>query len=322
MEQKLRNQFTSIIILLCLSITISHCKSSKKGERTYTQVKAIQSNLLITVRSSGVVSPMNRLEIKPPVGGRIEKVLIAEGDFVKKGNILAWMSSTERAALLDAARARGDNAMKEWEDVYKPTPVMAPLHGMVIANNIKPGQTVTQQDVLVVLSDALIVKAKVDETDISTISKKQKAMITIDSFPGQKIISHVRHIAYEAVTENSVTMYEVEIEPDNRPEFLRSGMSATIDFVVIEKDEVTLVPENAVYKNDEGQDYVLFFTGEGNKPRKVPIKVGLTHDAKTEVLEGVLPDDILLLVSQDTKKKKEKTSDNPFNPLPIKGKRR
>jgi membrane fusion protein, macrolide-specific efflux system len=194
---------------------------------------------------------------------------------------------------------------------------------MVIANNIKPGQTVTQQEVLVVLSDQLIIRAKVDETDISHIAKKQKVIVTIDSFPNTKINAVVKHIAFEAITENSVTMYEIEIEPLERPDFLRSGMSATVDFVLVEKNKVTMIPENAVYKKNEEENYILLYNGEETKPKKVNIKIGLSHDAKTEVLEGVQPGDILLIQTEKSNKAKKEKASNPFAPsFPSKGRRK
>ena len=67
------------------------------------------------------------MEIKPPIAGRIEKLLVDEGDDVTSGQILGWMSSTDRAAILDAARAQGPEESKRWEDAYKPTPIVAPL---------------------------------------------------------------------------------------------------------------------------------------------------------------------------------------------------
>ena len=60
------------------------------------------------VSTTGTVLPKNRLEIKPPVPGRIESISVSEGQDVKTGQLLAWMSSTERAALLDAARGQGE----------------------------------------------------------------------------------------------------------------------------------------------------------------------------------------------------------------------
>src|SRR4051794_37657463 len=84
-----------------------------------------KGEMKITILSTGVVQPENRVDIKPPIAGRVEKVLVNEGDVVKKGQVIAWMSSTERAALLDAASARGEDELKQWEEMYKPTPILA-----------------------------------------------------------------------------------------------------------------------------------------------------------------------------------------------------
>ena len=38
------------------------------------------------------------------------------------------MSSTERATLLDAAQAKGLSELEKWEDIYRPTPIIAPIN--------------------------------------------------------------------------------------------------------------------------------------------------------------------------------------------------
>src|SRR6185436_13241208 len=101
------------------------------------------------------------------------------GDWVKKGQILAWLSSSERAALLDAARARGPEEVKKWEELYKPTPMLAPIAGTLIARNFEPGQGVNASDGVLVLSDRLIVRANVDETDIAQLRVGQAARLTL-----------------------------------------------------------------------------------------------------------------------------------------------
>ena len=63
------------------------------------KVKAARGDLRVTISSTGEVKPQNRVEIKPPVTGRVEEVLVKEGQTVTQGEVLAWMSSTERAAL-------------------------------------------------------------------------------------------------------------------------------------------------------------------------------------------------------------------------------
>lgn len=82
-------------------------KKRSKLEIAYKDFVIENGNLEVTILATGTVQPENRLEIKPPVPGRIEEVLVKEGQVVKRGDVLAWMSSTERAALLDAARSQG-----------------------------------------------------------------------------------------------------------------------------------------------------------------------------------------------------------------------
>src|SRR5262249_40126931 len=144
------------------------------------------------------IQPQNRLEIKPPIGGRIEKILVEEGHIVKTGDILAIMSSTDRAALLDAARMQGAEALKSWDDVYKATPLLAPIDGEVIVKSVNPGQTVTPTDDVVVLSDRLIVQAQVDETDIGKVKLGQAAAISLDAYPKIHVRGTVDHIYYES----------------------------------------------------------------------------------------------------------------------------
>ena len=110
---------------------------------TFRLTKVSRSDLKMKILSTGVVAAENRLDLKPPVAGRIEKVLVEEGRKVRKGQILAWMSSTERAALIDTAISKGPAETKYWEDSYKMTPILAPSRGLIILKSADAGQTVT-----------------------------------------------------------------------------------------------------------------------------------------------------------------------------------
>ena len=61
---------------------------------TYQEHTVSKGNIDIKVLATGVVQPRNRIEIKPPVAGRVEEALAKEGQVVKKGEIIAWMSSS------------------------------------------------------------------------------------------------------------------------------------------------------------------------------------------------------------------------------------
>src|SRR5262249_53194260 len=145
-------------------------------------------------------------------------------------------------ALLDAARLQGGaDSLKEWEDVYKPTALIAPIDGEVIVKAVNPGQTVTPTDDVIVLSDRLIVQAQVDETDIGKVKIGQTVDITLDAYPDIQLTATVNHIYYESKIVNNVTMYAVDLLPDHIPDVFRSGMSANVQIIQAQKDHVLLV---------------------------------------------------------------------------------
>jgi len=160
---------------------------NRAPEKSFEEIRAIRGSISSAVSTTGVVEPKNRLKIQSSIGGRVEAILVAEGQYVKKGEVLALISSTERAALLDAARVQGKSEEAYWKRVYKETSIIAPLDGQVIVRSIDPGQAVTTSDSLFVLSDHLIVKAYVDETDIGRVKVGQNAVIGLDAYPDNLI---------------------------------------------------------------------------------------------------------------------------------------
>ncbi|ABZ95399.1 Conserved hypothetical protein [Leptospira biflexa serovar Patoc strain 'Patoc 1 (Ames)'] len=300
--------FTFVFFLSAVLYYLIGFKKSKE-EYKIESTTVTRGDLLLTVRATGTAIPKNRLEIKPPIAGRVEFILVAEGNLVGKGKILAWISSTERAALLDAARAKGTEELKKWEDFYKPTPVISPLRGLVIVSNISPGQTVTQQDILFVLSDTLMVQAKVDETDLSKIKIGQNANILVDSFSNESIRAKVKHIGYEAVIENNVTMYNVDLELNLIPSYLRSGMSITVDFIISEEKDVLLV-SNDFIKRKNGKGIVLIKNKETLEETNV--EIGDSDDQNTAVISGLVEGDFVYRKKKIQENKKN-TSGGPFS---------
>lgn len=289
-------------------------KMSHKAPKEVTQeISPVIGSIQATITSTATVQPQNRLEIKPPINGRIEKILIKEGDDVKASQVLVLMSSTERAALLDAAKSQGPDAIKYWEDVYKPTPLLSPIDAEVIVSKDYPGQTITTADPVVVLSDHLIVQAQVDETDIGKIKLGQDANISLDAYPQIKITGKVDHIYYESLIVNNVTIYQVDILPDKTPEIFRSGMSATVNIVVEAKDNVLMLPAGAIKRGKEGS-YVLLSQGLGRSPVERKVELGISDEKNVEIVSGLTAEEKVLMVVQKYKASSGAASTNPFMP--------
>ncbi|AOS84396.1 RND transporter [Chlorobaculum limnaeum] len=273
------------------------------------------------VSTTATIKPQNRLEIKSPVGGRIDRILVNEGEVVKKGQVLALISSTERAALLDAATQKGQSEIDYWNKVYNQTALISPIDGQVIVSSLNPGQTITTSDAVLVLSDRLIVQADVDETDIGSVKVGQKARISLDAYPEISVEGVVDHIYYESTLVNNVNIYHVDILPLTVPEVFRSGMSANIDIVVNEKENVLTLPLAAV-RSQNGRSFVLMRAAAPDSVRKVPVQLGLQDDSNVEIESGLSASDVVVVREKAFVLPKNNEGSNPFLPSPQRDKQK
>jgi len=316
MKNKRKSKFLIIILLVLIVVGLFlflRFRLKPGSGETMQENNPSLGYIETVISTTGTVYPKNRLEIKPPVAGRIESVLVKEGEPVKTGQILAWMSSTERAALLDAAQGQGEEKLKYWQEAYKPIALLAPINGQVIVATTQPGQTVTTSEAVVVLSDQLIIRAQVDETDIGRIKLGQKAAISLDAYPDKSIAAKVDHIYYESETSNNVTIYKVDLIPDEVPVFFRSGMNATVNFKVEIREDALLVSVSAVRK-ENGETYV-FLKQEGSPvPLKRVVKLGITDDKNYEVLSGLTAQDTMIVTRKEYILPTASTGSNPFMP--------
>jgi macrolide-specific efflux system membrane fusion protein len=277
---------------------------------SYKEHQVTKGDLEVTILATGTVQPENRLEIKPPVAGRIDKVVVEEGQKVYKGQTLAWMSSTERAAMIDSARSQGAAELQRWEQLYKPTPIIAPLAGMIISKNVESGQTFSTNDAVLVMSNRLTVKAQLDETDLAQIKIGQTCEVLLDSYPNDTINAKVDRIAYEAKTVNNVTTYLVDVLPQNAPDFMRSGMTANVTFHVNRKVDVVIIPTEFV-RYETGKPTILV-KRENEEPVEKDVKLGASDGKQSEVLKGVELGETILFKNLGPKGAK---ASSPFSPF-------
>lgn len=268
-----------------------HLASSALESKTYETVTVKRSTIRKVVLSTGTVQPENKLLIKPPIDGRAEEVLVAIGDKVKQGEVLAWMSSSERAALLDVARTKGPKELARWEDFYKPAALVAPLDGTIIDKSVVPGQVMTASDTAFTMSDHLVVAANLDETDLAKTMLGQKVEMLLDAYPSQPFTGKVERIAYTSTTVSNVTTFEVDILPDQVPDFMRNGMTADLTFVMDDKENVLVIPLLAVARR--GTQATVLIPGEPAETRKVTL--GIQDGKQVEIISGLNEGDSVLV---------------------------
>ncbi len=268
-------------------------KKEAKRIAELSPVRPLRGVLVTKTQATGNVEPENRVLVTPSVSGRAEQVLFKEGQMVAKGQVLAWVSSSERTALLDSLKMQGASTPAEKkmvEEAYNLTPVVAPIAGMVVKRAVEPGQSVSPAKELAVISDRLIVKTCVDETDIGEVREGQQADFYLDAFPKDKHEGKVLAISHESTLKDGIIVYEVKVLPGGRIPELRSGMTADVLVITGSKPGVMTIPRKAV-KYKDGDALVSVKAAAGGKLTEKKIIVGSTNESTIEVVSGLADTD-------------------------------
>jgi len=103
----------AVLILLLVCGGVGLVRNRSHNEESPPLVTARQGRLLVKVSETGTVEPLQQVEVKSKVGGRIKRLYVDEGDWIEAGQIVAELEVPElerqaeqTRAQLDAAKAR------------------------------------------------------------------------------------------------------------------------------------------------------------------------------------------------------------------------
>jgi len=302
-----------IAVLLAGGGWYAYKKQAGSKQPRYRSVQAEVQDLSEVVDTTGVIAPENRVEIQPSASGRIEEILADEGETIKAGEVLALMSSSDRVAILDAARAAGDDQYNQWKETYKPIKIISPISGTLILRNVVEGQTVNSGDVLFAISDKLLVAASLDESDVGRVKPGQKATIVLDAYPDKVVRGTVFKILDEGTIKSNVVTYTVKIRPESVPSFFRSQMTANIKIAISSRKNILLLPAAAVTTNPQGETAVIKELKDG-QPVYSKVETGQNEGDQVEILSGLEAGEKVYYLAKSYSAQVDTAGKNPLMP--------
>jgi HlyD family secretion protein len=132
------------------------------------------------------------------------------------------------------------------------TVIRSPVDGMVISRNVDVGQTVAaslQAPTLFTIANDLTkmeVHTNVDEADIGNIWEGQDVSFTVDAHPNRRFRGKVHQVRNAATIVQNVVTYNAVVRIDNKELLLKPGMTANVQFLVSEKEDVLTIPNIAL----------------------------------------------------------------------------
>ncbi len=291
------------LISICVALT-AYLSSSMVTPPQYVSVLVKRGRIQPEFIATGTVEPEHRLDVKASLEGRLDQVLVRPGDRVQKGQTLAWMSSSERAVILDSARSQGASEYEKWKDIYRPTPILASSSGLVLTRRVEPGQTVASGEILLTLADRLVVAADVDERKLSKIRPNQKVDLIFEAMGVERKKGRVEKVAFEGKMTEKGIFYSVTIIPEAVSEFLRIGMSAKVQFEINSKADAILIPTEAI-QTKNGSKHIFIRSKITGEMERRQVEVGEKDDKLTEVISGLEVGETILIRGDPTKMVKD-----------------
>jgi multidrug efflux pump subunit AcrA (membrane-fusion protein) len=181
--------------------------------------------------------------------------------------------------------------------------IQSPIGGVIASVSTQEGETVAAglsapTFVTIINLDRLQVDAFVDEVDIGKILVGQKAVFTVESFPGKEFEGKVAAIYPKAVVQENVVYYDVVIEVTSPYSgFLRPEMTASVTLYQEQRPGVLAIPSKAV-KRWGGKTVVYMPTAGGAEAREV--KVGWKDGSYLEIVSGLREGETVLLEAPDS----------------------
>ena len=217
----------------------------------------------------------------------------------------ATHDANEAQVAADTAQvAQNEALLRLAETNLRYTKIVSPVDGTVVSRNVDVGQTVAasfQTPTLFTIAQDLTkmqIDTNVDEADIGRIGVGQDAKFTVDAYPESTFRGTAGQVRIAPIIVQNVVTYDVVITVDNTDMKLKPGMTANVSIIVDTKKNVLKVPNGALRfrpteKTTAGptaQKGPGVWIEENGKPKRVPIKPGISDGTFTEILSGDLKD--------------------------------
>ncbi len=311
--------------MLVASAVLMTVACGNKGSKTATPATVKEADPSVSVAQVSIrevpqeatytttVQASVKNNIAPQTAGRISRILVDVGDFVKAGQVVAEMDQTQLAQVelqmknneIELTRLRGlyevgglsksdleaiemaYNLNKtQYNNLLENATLVSPIDGVITARNYDAGDMYAMSAPIYTVEQIKPVKLLVgiSESDYSKVKKGDDVTIQADAVPGKTFYGKINKI-YPTVDPTTRT-FTVEVLVANNYNTLRPGMfaRATVRFGV---NKSVVVPDVAVVKQQGSGERFIYVLNDNGTVTYQKVVLGRRMGAEYEVLEGI-----------------------------------
>jgi membrane fusion protein (multidrug efflux system) len=324
-----------MLTLACAAL--SGCGSAKSdkaapGQESFpVQTVTVQaSNMLRTLSAVGTVRYRRETPLGFTTPGKVSSVRYNEGDFVKRGALLAALDTTNVGADLSVAEAERARAQADFEriaELYREgwvtkaryeaaettakasvarvsqarfstgnAQLYAPSSGVILARNVEPGQVVAAGMAAVILGQAdqgFVFRVPVVDRDAAQLRIGMAAEITLDAVGGPPITATISEIEGQANASTGAFTIQFSLPAQAK---LRAGQigSANIKLAAA-NDGAMQIPASALFGVRTGEGLVFLVDGKSGRVETRNVMIQRVMDDHVLISGGLKPGDSIVV---------------------------
>jgi len=273
----------------------------------------------------------NKLMVAKSTLDMQQSAVAQAGDQIRVARNNITKMKSQLASSQASAKQSAANLAKQSDQSSK-SKVVSPQDGVITqlkkekGERAVPGMMTSPEATIMTIADLSVIEAelKVDETDIVNLALGDKTNIKVDALPDSVFEGDVTEIGNSPITTSTTTQeakdFKVIVTLKNPSSKLRPGMSCTGDITTQTKNNVLVIPiqaltvrdvevdkdgkyhppdlnkknQGAVARADSGKESTqkkelegVFVINENKIAQFRPVKTGITGESEIEVLENL-----------------------------------
>ncbi len=266
----------------------------------------------------GETEAWHDVRLASEIDGIVERIDPREGQAVKEGQLIATIEVSALKAALDHAEASFELTDKLYQrrkllsernviakeeldrSLNKRTLALSnlrrakikyergflhsPINGLVNHLHVDVGEFVDRGDPVadLVNVDKIKINVNVPELDVRYLRVGQKAMVTVDAFPGRRLPGRIDFVAYKA--DPATKTFRVRVLIRNPDREIRPGMIARVAFLRRIIPDALVVPLFALV--DKGGERIIFVENDGIAYART-VSIGIIEGDRIQITEGL-----------------------------------
>lgn len=308
---------------------------SLTGDEKRTLVTAFQAESKVfnhTVEVQANIKTRQNLLLSPEFSGRLEQILVVEGQNVKKGKLLAMIDDAGLQDQLDQmnlqlalSKTTFERTQRLWDQKigsemmyleaktrYKTqqkqvaqmkeqlakTKIYAPFNGVIDEITAKEGETVApgMSPILRIVNlNSMYVESDVPENYLKNITKGSSATVTIPVL-NETQTTIIRQTGNFIQPSNRT--FRIEAPLDNPTGLIKPNLNARLSVIDYANQEAIMIPLRVVRENAKGETFVFVLEtpeeDNGFTSSQQFVSLGKAQNEMVEIIEGIELNDLIV----------------------------